>query len=75
MGKILATKHVELIEIINKLLLVHLVGCLGTTAASRAKHGGGRRSHPWERYFRDVSRRSEKHGGSNIPANLVGKMF
>jgi len=30
-----------------------------------AKHGGGRRSHPWERYIRDVSTRSEKHGGGS----------
>ena len=28
MGKIIATKHVELTGIINKLLLLHLVGCL-----------------------------------------------
>ena len=28
MGKIIAQKHVELTGIINKLLLLHLVGCL-----------------------------------------------
>ena len=33
-----------------------------TTAERRAKHGCERRSHPWVRYIRDISRRNEKHG-------------